>query len=70
MVSLPLKPAAALHEAPGGDPSRNAAERLSVLIVEDNLDGRESLRELIARRRRGAGGDPAARRAGLDRQPG
>jgi signal transduction histidine kinase/CheY-like chemotaxis protein len=47
MVSLPLKPATALRQPRGGGPSRDAAERLSVLIVEDNLDGRESLRELL-----------------------
>ena len=48
MVSLPRKPEAASRLEPrAGGASRRAGGSLSVLIVEDNRDGRESLRELL-----------------------
>jgi signal transduction histidine kinase/CheY-like chemotaxis protein len=52
VVSLPLKPAAAAHRFAGETlPARGESRRkgggLRVLVVEDNLDGRESLRELL-----------------------
>jgi signal transduction histidine kinase/ActR/RegA family two-component response regulator len=48
VVSLPRKPEAALRLEPrAGGASRRAGGSLSVLIVEDNRDGRESLRELL-----------------------
>jgi signal transduction histidine kinase/ActR/RegA family two-component response regulator len=48
VVSLPLKATAALRFEPDrAAASRRAGRGLSVLIVEDNLDGRESLRELL-----------------------
>jgi CheY-like chemotaxis protein len=52
VVSLPLKPAVAAYRFQGeaqqarGD-GRRAGGGLRVLVVEDNLDGRESLRELL-----------------------
>ena len=57
VVSLPLRPPAAVpvrppaearrgRGAPGGVPGGTSGD-LRVLIVEDNLDGRESLRELL-----------------------
>jgi len=58
VVSLPLRPPAAVPVrppaearwgrggAPGGVPGGTSGD-LRVLIVEDNLDGRESLRELL-----------------------